>query len=534
MTDHHRTPLGLVVPVFDEAVRLADYGKRLIDFVDGLPAGSELVFVDDGSTDDTPERIDELIAAAPGAPARLLRRRHAGKGAAVSAGLRSLRAPLRGFCDLDLSTPLDDLERIADAAVRARALAIGSRELATSRLVQPEGSVRMLLGRTYNRTLQALVTPGVVDTQCGAKVAPREVWDAVLPHCREEGFAWDAEVVAVAQALGLAMVEVPVNWRHDERSKVKVGRDGFAMVLAIPRIRRSARRAAEEQRARASTGTDGAPRPGTDARAGGVAAAVDVAGAAEVFDVGRAELRPGSDDSDWSFRNNWWFRSTAALVATALRRTATPRPERGWLIDLGGGSGGVTAMLGWPPDRAAVLDRSPDLVARARRLRGFDAVRASVHQVPLAGGAAEVVCLLDVIEHLEDPRRALDEAARVLAPDGRLVVTVPAHRWLGGAAGERLGHVRRYTRRSLRAELATAGFAPVVLTHVFSWLVPAAWLRRRLVATGDAAPRLDRTSRVLDALAMGLTRAERSVLGRIGLPFGTSVLCIARLDRHGG
>ena len=372
--------LGVVVPVFDEAGRLVDYGKRLVDFALRLAPGSELVFVDDGSTDGTPERIEELLRDVPGAPARLVRRPHRGKGASVAAGLRTLDTPLRGFCDLDLSTPLDDLVRIAGAAARSGGLAIGSRDLTASRLVQAEGPVRETLGRAYNRLLQATVTPGVVDTQCGAKVASGAVWDAVLAHCQEEGFAWDAEVVAVAQALGIEVVQVPIDWRHDERSKVNVGRDGMAMVVATPRIWRSMRRAAA------------ARAPVEDVP---VAASAPTSG--EVFDDRNAALLGGSD------RTHWWFRSKAALVATALRRTATPRPERGWLVDLGGGAGGVTAMLGWPPDRVAVLEGNAALAGQAHRVHGLTAVRTSVHEVPLAEGAAEVVCLLDVIEHLHEP-----------------------------------------------------------------------------------------------------------------------------------
>ena len=197
-----------MVPVYDETERLADYAKLLIDFV--AERGAELAFVDDGSTDGTPDELDDLIAGLPGSAARVLRMGHAGKGAAVAAGLRALCAPLLGFCDLDLATPLDDVERIAAAASQTDGLAIGSRDVTASTLVKGEGPMRETLGRAYNRLLQATVTPGIVDTQCGAKVAPRAVWDAVLPHCREVGFAWDAEVVAVALALGINVVEVPV------------------------------------------------------------------------------------------------------------------------------------------------------------------------------------------------------------------------------------------------------------------------------------------------------------------------------------
>ena len=268
----------------------------------------------------------------------------------MAAGLRTLDTPLRGFCDLDLSTPLDDLVRIAGAAARSGGLAIGSRDLTASRLVQAEGPVRETLGRAYNRLLQATVTPGVVDTQCGAKVASGAVWDAVLAHCQEEGFAWDAEVVAVAQALGIEVVQVPIDWRHDERSKVNVGRDGMAMVVATPRIWRSMRRAAA------------ARAPVEDVP---VAASAPTSG--EVFDDrqrGTARRAPTGPTGGSAARRRWW-----RPRCDARRR---PRPERGWLVDLGGGAGGVTAMLGWPPDRVAVLEGNAALAGQARRVHGLD------------------------------------------------------------------------------------------------------------------------------------------------------------------
>ena len=243
---------GLVVPLFDEEARFAEYGKLLVDFIAEQPPGSELVFVDDGSTDRTAALVEELIEAAAAGRVRLLRRPHQGKGAAVAAGLASTSADYAGFCDVDLSTPLEHLERVVHAAQRAPVLAIGSRDLATSRLLRAEGRVRETLGKTYNRLLQATLVPGIVDTQCGAKVASRAVWDAVLPHCRETGYAWDAEALAVARAVGVPVQEIPIDWRHDDRSKVNVGKDGVAMVWATARIWRSARRAAAATRSGAS------------------------------------------------------------------------------------------------------------------------------------------------------------------------------------------------------------------------------------------------------------------------------------------
>lgn len=179
------TVLGLVVPLFDEADRIGDFGPDLAAFATGLPPGSRVLFVDDGSTDATLERLDALLVAHPDAPLQVLQRPHLGKGAAVAAGLAALDTPVRAFCDVDLSTPLEDLTRIVALGARPNVLAIGSRDLTGSTLVRPEGRIREALGRSYNRLLQATITPGIVDTQCGAKAATGAVSGARPgPHPR--------------------------------------------------------------------------------------------------------------------------------------------------------------------------------------------------------------------------------------------------------------------------------------------------------------------------------------------------------------
>jgi hypothetical protein len=247
----------LVVPVFNEAVRLADYFDELVAFITSQPPGSHLCFVDDGSTDGTAAYLEARLAVAEPPLATVLRRPHEGKGAAVQAGLLAGRSEIAAFCDVDLSTDLRDLERIIEIAGSDRALVIGSRALPDSRVVEHESSIREWLGRSYNKALRLAVTPGFSDTQCGAKAASMTTWRRLLPHCRQTGFAWDAEVVAVALAVGVEVHEIPVRWRHDPRTRVRLLRDGAAMLLETPRIMRAARAAARRPVADGEDGEHG-------------------------------------------------------------------------------------------------------------------------------------------------------------------------------------------------------------------------------------------------------------------------------------
>jgi dolichyl-phosphate beta-glucosyltransferase len=480
-------PFSLVVPLYNETRRLGANFPALAEFVATAPAGTELVFVDDGSDDGTADVVERLIETAPATDARVLRRPHRGKGAAIEAGLRTARAPHAAFCDVDLATPLTDVVRLVEEAERIDGVAIGSRDMDASRIVRHESAVRELLGKTYNRVVQATLVPGIVDTQCGAKAASTRSWLRILEHTGELGFAWDVEILAVALRLGVPVAELPVQWAHDPDSRVNVARDGARMLAALPRIRKRLR---STGRTRASQG-------------GGV------------FAESQADELAASDSE------HWWFRSKAEFVSAAL-------PDRaGLLVDVGAGSGGVTAMLEWPQQRKLAVDGSDRLVEVARR-RGLMAEVADVADVPLPAGSAEAVCLLDVIEHLGDPQPALEEARRLLAPDGRLVVTVPAHAFLWSAADEALGHARRYNRRLLRQHVTDAGFEVERLTHVFSWLVPPVLAKRRLSRREEPQLGLDVSSPAVDRAAALLTRAERALTRRVSLPAGTSLLCVAR------
>lgn len=502
-SDGNRPSLSLVVPLYNEEDRFQEHAAELAEFIDRHPDGSELIFVDDGSADRTVEVVQRFLDGRTSARVRLIRRPHLGKGAAICAGLEAARGEFAAFCDVDLATPLDDLDLIVVTAHMTGGLAVASRGLPTSGFVRHESRRRELLGRLYNRLVQLTLTPGISDTQCGAKAAPTALWHKVLSHCTEKGFAWDVEAISVAQRLGFAVREVGVQWTHDERTRVRVARDGAAMVLAVPRLvnRRRLIKPSVEPTVRATTD-------------------------ATVFDDDRRVTLLDYDTS------HWWFRSKAAIVASVLGNHAPKRALEGVLLDIGAGAGGVTARLGWRPNRLVALDGSEPLVRAGRDRHALHAVVGVGDRLPFVDGSCSAVTLLDVIEHLPEPAVTLREAWRVLAPDGCLVVTVPAHRWLWSLADEALGHFRRYTRPMLRRELADAGFHTAFVSHVFSWLVAPVWVRRRMVPSGKAELGLDQSGVLVDAAALVLTGAEHRLIKWVPLPLGTSIVCAATKPRR--
>jgi SAM-dependent methyltransferase len=242
-----------------------------------------------------------------------------------------------------------------------------------------------------------------------------------------------------------------------------------------------------------------------------------------VFSESQAETLVQSDTE------HWWFANKSAFVSDAL---AAHVDMGGVLMDLGAGAGGVTATLRWPVASKIAVEGLFSALAEGRRRHGFTGVAALGDRLPFPAGVAQVVTLLDVIEHMADPVPALKEARRILRPDGSLVVTVPAHQWLWSEADEFLGHHRRYNRSSLRRELVQSGFDVVTLTHIFSWLVLPVYLRRRARSGADDQLGLGANGPLVSRLGTWLSSMERPVVARASLPVGTSVLAVARPARQ--
>ncbi|MGH7413664.1 MAG: class I SAM-dependent methyltransferase, partial [Candidatus Rokuibacteriota bacterium] len=151
------------------------------------------------------------------------------------------------------------------------------------------------------------------------------------------------------------------------------------------------------------------------------------------------------------------------------------------------------------------------------------------HDIPLEASAWNAVCLFDVLEHVDDEARALGACRRLLAPGGRLFVTVPAYAWLWSRHDDLLGHRRRYTTGALRRAAEEAGFAVERLTYFNSLLAPPI-IAARLVraALRRSGHDLDRPAALWNHALAACFAAEAGLLGWTSLPFGISILLAAR------
>lgn len=231
--------LSVVVPFFNEMHRLHETITEIV----GLAVDrDEVILVDDGSTDGTGEALRD--AARHLSRVEVIRLpRNLGKGAAVRAGVAQSSGDHVVFMDADLATDLGDLPLVRAALDHAH-VAIGSRSMPTTELKNAT-RVRSVMGEIFNRSVRKVTGLEFRDTQCGFKAFRGDEARSLFAHASVAGFAFDVEVLMLARASGMEIVEVPVRWTQVGGSKVRFAVDPLKMLCDLPHIRRHVPRAAE-------------------------------------------------------------------------------------------------------------------------------------------------------------------------------------------------------------------------------------------------------------------------------------------------
>jgi dolichyl-phosphate beta-glucosyltransferase len=229
--------LSIVIPAYNEENRLPQTLRQVLDWLArGGFSFYEVIVVDDGSRDGTAEVVEQF-AKAPAAVRLLRNPGNRGKGYAVRHGMLEAKGEWILYTDADLSTPIEEIEKLCRAASEQGApIAIGSRAVDRSLVEVHQPALRELSGRFFNLVMRAVTGLPFKDTQCGFKLYRADAARQTFPRQKQDGFSFDVEDLLIAQKLGLRAVEVPVRWANVEGTKVGLSQ-GMKSFLDLAQIR---------------------------------------------------------------------------------------------------------------------------------------------------------------------------------------------------------------------------------------------------------------------------------------------------------
>src|SRR3984893_3324097 len=231
-------PFSVIIPCYNEAARISGAVRPTLNYLSSESPNSELIVVNDGSTDSTATIVREALADAKIQTRLLENFPNRGKGAAVRSGLLAATKPIGLFFDADLSTPLTEIPKLIEPITKGEVdVAFGSRALDRRLIGVHQPWRREQAGRVFNLSVRLQTGRPFLDTQCGFKAFRLEVFRPILEKAHTIGFAFDVELLFLAYRSGLRLREVPVRWNHAEGSKVRVVHDSLAMLREVIALR---------------------------------------------------------------------------------------------------------------------------------------------------------------------------------------------------------------------------------------------------------------------------------------------------------
>lgn len=229
--------LSVVVPAYNEALRIGRSLAAIHWYLASKRYSSEVIVVDDGSSDDTAEVVASVIA--PWASFRLIRNeRNRGKGYSVGRGVLEARGEYVLFTDADLSAPIDQTGMLIAALESTGAdAAIGSRALQRELIGVHQPLFREWGGICFNLAVRLFTGLKLRDTQCGLKLFRREATRRAFEHMKAERFGFDPELLFLVERWGGRIVEIPVRWDNDPATKFSVLRDTIRSFREVAEVR---------------------------------------------------------------------------------------------------------------------------------------------------------------------------------------------------------------------------------------------------------------------------------------------------------
>jgi len=250
--------LSIVIPAYNEAVRLGTSLPTAVEYLREHWPDSELIIVDDGSTDSTAAVAREILEDSGSLRTSIISyKSNLGKGRAVRLGLQAARGDVALFSDADLSTPITEVPKLVEPIVRGDFdVTFGSRALDRSLIGVHQPWRREQGGRIFNLVVRLATGLPFWDTQCGFKAFRMKACRPIVEAATVDRFGFDVELLYLAYRAGLRLKEIPVRWDHNEQSKVSVLTDSFKMLSEVGLIRQQARRGVYDNAIKAVRETD--------------------------------------------------------------------------------------------------------------------------------------------------------------------------------------------------------------------------------------------------------------------------------------
>jgi len=232
---------SIVIPAYNESSRILATLESVVSGVRARRWSAEVVVVNDGSRDATAQIVRDFMRSAP--EVRMIENaENRGKGYSVRAGLLQAQGEVVMFTDADLSAPIEEAERLFAAIAEGADIAIGSRWLKSSRQTHRQPLYRQFFGRCFNSVVRTVMGLKFADTQCGFKAFTRDAAQTVFQLMTIERWGFDPEILFIALVRGYWIIEVPVSWAHDSRSRMSYIKDGMQMLAEIAIVRWNALR----------------------------------------------------------------------------------------------------------------------------------------------------------------------------------------------------------------------------------------------------------------------------------------------------
>lgn len=228
--------LSIVIPAYNEEKRIEETLEKILNYLKTKNYQYEIIVVDDGSSDNT-VKVLETIAKENKNIFILKNEQNSGKGYSVRKGVLESKGDYILFSDADLSTPIEEVEKLLHWLNQGFDVTIGSRGLKESDIKIHQPFYRELMGKFFNFLVQTLLIKGIKDTQCGFKCFKKDATKEIFKRQKIDGFGFDVEILYIAKKLNYKIKEVPVTWLNSPNSKVSPIKHSLEMFKDILKIK---------------------------------------------------------------------------------------------------------------------------------------------------------------------------------------------------------------------------------------------------------------------------------------------------------